>query len=176
MKSTTRVPQIARQTGFTLIELLVVIAIIAILAALLLPALARAKQKAKLIQCVSNQHQMGLAYIMYLSDNTDQFPNRLQGWPDAPLVDLLVLLNPYISTNARSFFRCPADEGNGYNMEWVAENSSSLGISTNQLLFPCSYFYFFSFYHDQNLGINKVRRLSEVTYPTQEGNRGVFCQ
>ncbi|MDE3067938.1 MAG: prepilin-type N-terminal cleavage/methylation domain-containing protein [Verrucomicrobiota bacterium] len=60
--------------GFTLIELLVVIAIIAILAALLLPALAAAKKKAKLAICTSDQHQIYVAAMMYVSDFRDWYP------------------------------------------------------------------------------------------------------
>jgi prepilin-type N-terminal cleavage/methylation domain-containing protein/prepilin-type processing-associated H-X9-DG protein len=71
------IPVSRRQRGFTLIELLVVIAIIAILAAILFPVFAKAREKARQITCASNEKQIGLGLLMYLQDNDEKFPAGL---------------------------------------------------------------------------------------------------
>jgi prepilin-type N-terminal cleavage/methylation domain-containing protein/prepilin-type processing-associated H-X9-DG protein len=90
------------QRAFTLIELLVVIAIIAILASLLLPALARAKQKAKAIKCLSNEKQIALGYLLYASDNSDYLPLAAHLGDAAPC-QWFFEISPYIGKQTASY-------------------------------------------------------------------------
>lgn len=114
--------------AFTLIELLVVIAIIAILAAILFPVFARARENARRTSCVSNGKQMGLATMMYLQDYDETFPRNRQPAPHASTF-WQHTLQPYIKTT--NIFLCPsttrtnvADGGYGANVRLFVNDIS----------------------------------------------------
>jgi len=102
---------VPQRAGFTLIELLVVIAIIAILAAILFPVFAQAREKARQASCLSNTKQLGLALMMYLQDWDDIFPNSVTWKGKNPGADRDMTfadrLMPYIKNEG--LWRCASD-------------------------------------------------------------------
>ena len=105
-----------RRPAFTLIELLVVIAIIAILAAILFPVFARARENARKITCVSNLRQLGTSVLMYAQDYDESLPNNFAGKKDTNLWSDLAgsgLMVPYLK-NKQIWF-CPSDTPHTYS-------------------------------------------------------------
>ena len=122
-----------RRKGFTLIELLVVIAIIAILAAILFPVFAKAREKARTSSCASNLKQLGLAAMMYVQDYDEKFFPRYQPisvyWPPANAIYWIelpgkpTLLEPYTKNSQINV--CPSEAGRigyGYNVYLIGGN------------------------------------------------------
>lgn len=114
--------------GFTLIELLVVIAIIAILAALVLPTLGRAKEKARSTVCLSNLHQVGVALQMYVQDSRNKLPTMFDWSTDPSANTNGPAINQVLSSYAGSsnIFRCPSDNQNLFELTGSSYSWNSL--------------------------------------------------
>ena len=138
--------------GFTLIELLVVIAIIAILAAILFPVFARARENARRASCQSNLKQIGLGVMQYTQDYDERFPLawnvygdatvRPYGWADS--------LEPYLKSE--QIFKCPSGTGT------VSSNPTQAGYAT--------YSYNMMLTNDANGTVNAGKSLAVLTQPT----------
>ena len=143
-----------KSNGFTLIELLVVIAIIAILAAILFPVFARAREKARQTSCLSNMKQIGLAAMQYVQDYDEKwhrhyFPTGTS-WPQpdgsTPTSSIIWTHMVYPYVNNTQVFLCPSDP----------ENMTFSGAS--------SYHYAFNYY---NGGIMNHRKLADIQFPSE---------
>ena len=167
------------QTGFTLVELLVVIGIIALLIALLLPALGRARESANQVVCLSNLRQLGMSFVMYANQNQGRFPGaspqtsgtaQMRPWDwiywqsgrdpkDSAIV-------PYIGDFQERVFRCPSDD--------VSNRGRDLGPKSGGF-YRYSYVmnaYFSEYVNpaDAEFKIAAVRRASEKVMLVEESN------
>lgn len=144
----------AQARGFTLIELLVVIAIIAILAAILFPVFAQAREKARQTMCLSNQRGLGTAFMLYVQDYDENFPPTDYDDPGIGRVTWPTLIEPYIKAGVvkpvgslepkdqkKSIFVCPSIDAPVPDSGWVALNGSPgsralFSYGTNTYLMP----------------------------------------
>jgi len=168
----TRISRSLRR-GFTLIELLVVIAIIAILAAILFPVFAQAREAARKTQCLSNVKQIATAYMMYLQDYDETFPPHVtertapSGTPDtligrAPFT-YKTKLAPYVRNEG--LFKCPSAPawptpaaGQWYTTDYGNNhNEANLPTSTNQAWYQAN----------PDFGFNEGTTLATISFPAR---------
>ena len=143
---------------FTLIELLVVIAIIAILAAMLLPALNNAQASGQSIKCVNNLKQLGAFQVMYAGDNRDNYaPSANANWDTKPR--WYNLLYPY--TGGVEIYRCPSNPKDKTNPDLVVFDGGTDDAESTGLIFSSTY--------GQNWAISTLTLWADVVGKTAMG-------
>ena len=143
--------------AFTLIELLVVIAIVAILAAILFPVFSQAKAAARKTACLSNERQIGLAFMMYAGDSDDYYP--LASQPSAP-TSWTTTVQAYAKNHA--IFRCPDDASRNWTTPLANPNAFQKGLRVTS--------YFSNLYLDSRRPYGNVSALkspSNVVYVSE---------
>jgi prepilin-type N-terminal cleavage/methylation domain-containing protein len=119
-----------KTAGFTLIELLVVIAIIGILAGLLLPALARSRDKAKQVSCLSNSRQLALAVMMYVEDHNGTFPPSADYSVPTSQPERIWTAKIFRYVQSTAVFSCPSAPNRGFPANWAERGIGSIGYTT----------------------------------------------
>ncbi len=170
-----------KRRAFTLIELLIVIGIIAVLVAILLPALAKARDAAHLTICQSNLRQIGAAFQIYAVENSGALPwittvpppGLGHDWPNASFVDPWVLIKPSIANPA--IYICPSDFDPPWNVWWIDYGYGSTHGDNPPVPWPSSYYMVYSCYHrfDNTMGTNqpgfpRQMFLRDVKFPSRK--------
>ncbi len=118
-----------RKGGFTLIELLMVIAIIAILAAILFPVFAQARERARMTRCLSNARQLSIAVMNYAQDFEEAFPPSTNYAVPTSVPERIWtrLIQPYVKDT--NIFTCPSAERTGFPTDWSQRGVGSIGYT-----------------------------------------------
>ncbi|MBU2595423.1 prepilin-type N-terminal cleavage/methylation domain-containing protein [Patescibacteria group bacterium] len=151
-----------KRHGFTLIELLVVIAIIAILAAILFPVFARAREKARQTSCLNNARQQATAVLMYVQDYDETFPMSAYSPDGIRLYTMLDVVSPYMKN--WQIMECPSGQRE-FSIDWIA---AVFGLTPATPGLWTGYMWNFAVFEDGNVtGAVPPISLAEIEYSVE---------